>query len=66
MYIRIGIYLFILSVDAVPFFTFLPGADDPDSRRAGRFLNGALSLEGQPLAKLNYSLSYQTLASSRR
>ncbi|MEO6569122.1 MAG: TonB-dependent receptor, partial [Opitutaceae bacterium] len=31
-----------------------------------RFLNGALSLEGQPLAKLNYSLSFQTLASSRR
>ena len=53
-------------IDAVPFVTFLPGADDPDSRRAGRFLNGALTLEGQPLAKLNYSLSYQTLASSRR
>ncbi len=53
-------------VNAVPFVTFLPGADDPDSRRAGRFLNGALSLEGQPLAKLNYSLSYQTLVSSRR
>jgi len=53
-------------IDAIPFVTFLPGADDPDSRRAGRFLNGALGLEGQPLAKLNYSLSFQTLASSRR
>jgi outer membrane cobalamin receptor len=53
-------------VNAVPFVTFLPGADDPDSTRAGRFLNGALTLEGQPLAKLNYSLSYQTLDSSRR
>jgi len=53
-------------IDAVPFVTFLPGADDPDSRRAGRFLNAALSLQGQPLAKLNYSLSYQALASSRR
>jgi len=53
-------------IDAIPFVTFLPGADDPDSRRAGRFLNGALSLEGQPLAKLNYSLSFQTLASGRR
>jgi len=53
-------------VSAVPFVTFLPGADDPDSTRAGRFLNGALTLEGQPLAKLNYSLSYQTLVSSRR
>ncbi len=53
-------------IDAIPFVTFLPGADDPDSRRAGRFLNGALSLEGQPLAKLNYSLSFQTLDSSRR
>src|SRR5579872_797498 len=53
-------------IDAVPFVTFLPGADDPDSRRAGRFLNGALGLQGQPLAKLNYSLSFQTLSSSRR
>jgi iron complex outermembrane receptor protein len=53
-------------IDAIPFVTFLPGADDPDSTRAGRFLNGALSLEGQPLAKLNYSLSFQTLESSRR
>jgi vitamin B12 transporter len=53
-------------VNAVPFVTFLPGPDDPDSRRAGRFLNGALTLEGQPLPKLNYALSYQTLDSSRR
>ena len=53
-------------INAVPFVTFRPGADDPDSRRTGRFLNGALSLEGQPLAKLNYSLSFQTLTSSRR
>ena len=53
-------------VDAVPFVTFLPGADDPDSRRAARFVNGTLSLEGQPSAKLNYSVSFQTLDSSRR
>ena len=53
-------------IAAIPFVTFVPGANDPDSRRAGRFLNGALSLEGQPLARLNYSLSFQTLASSRR
>jgi len=53
-------------VNAVPFVTFLPGADDPDSTRAARFLNGVLTLEGQPLTKLNYSLSYQTLVSSRR
>jgi len=53
-------------IDAMPFVTFAPGADDPDSRRAGRFLNGALSLEGQPKAKLNYSVSFQTLASGRR
>jgi vitamin B12 transporter len=53
-------------IDAIPFVTFLPGADDSDSRRAGRFLNGAMSLEGQPTAKLNYSVSFQTLASGRR
>ncbi len=53
-------------INAIPFVTFLPGADDPDHRRAGRFVNGALTLEGQPLAKLNYSLSFQTLDSGRR
>ncbi len=53
-------------IDAIPFVTFLPGANNPDNTRAGRFLSGALSLEGQPLAKLNYSVSYHVLASSRR
>ncbi|MEO8051667.1 MAG: TonB-dependent receptor [Acidobacteriota bacterium] len=53
-------------INAIPFVTFLPGADDPDHRRSARFVNGALTLEGQPLAKLNYSLSFQTLDSGRR
>ena len=53
-------------VNAVPGVTFLPGADDPDSTVARRFLDGALTLNGQPSAGLHYGLSFQTLASSRR
>jgi vitamin B12 transporter len=53
-------------VPAVAGVTFLPGADDPDSTHAGRFLSGALVLTSTPSGKLGYSISYQTLASSRR
>jgi vitamin B12 transporter len=53
-------------VDAVPGVTFRPGADDPDSTAARRFLDGALTLHGQPSAGLHYALSFQTLASGRR
>ena len=53
-------------VNAIPGVTFLPGADDPDNTAARRYLDGALMLNGQPSAGLHYSLSFQTLASSRR
>ncbi len=53
-------------VNAIPLLTFTPGADDPDSRRAGRFLDGALVLSGQPTPKLHYQVSAQTLENSRR
>jgi iron complex outermembrane receptor protein len=53
-------------VNAVPGTTFLPSADDPDSTAARRFLDGALTFDGQPSSALHYSLSFQTLASSRR
>jgi outer membrane receptor protein involved in Fe transport len=53
-------------VNAVPFVNFLPGPDDPDSTRAGRFLDVALVFNAQPLEKLHYTLSLQNLDSSRR
>jgi outer membrane receptor protein involved in Fe transport len=53
-------------VTAVPGVTFLPAPDNPDYTRAGRFFTGALSLTGQPLEALSYSVSYQAVASSRR
>ena len=53
-------------VNAVPFVTFRPGANDPDSTRAGRFLSGALVLAGELSERLNYSFSAQSLASGRR
>ena len=46
--------------------TFIPAPDDPDYTRAARFLTGALILTGQPASKLDYSVSYQVLANSRR
>lgn len=53
-------------ISAAPFANFLPDANDPDSTRAARFLSGAIGLDGRPTARLNYSLTYQTLVSSRR
>jgi vitamin B12 transporter len=53
-------------INAVPFSNFRPDVDDPDSTRAVRFLSGAIGLDGQPTQRLNYSLTYQTLASRRR
>ena len=46
--------------------TFIPAPDDPDYTRASRFLTGALILTGQPSTKLDYSVSYQAVANSRR
>jgi len=46
--------------------TFLPAPDDPDYTRAARFITGALILTGQPTSKLDYSVSYQAVANSRR
>jgi iron complex outermembrane receptor protein len=46
--------------------TFIPAPDDPDYTRAARFITGALILTGQPAAKLDYSVSYQVVANSRR
>lgn len=53
-------------IAAVPFATFRSDVNDPDSTRAARFLSGAIGLDGRPTARLNYSLTYQTLVSSRR
>ena len=64
--VQIGVLPASGIVNALPFVNFLPGPDDPDSTRAGRFLNGALVFDGQPSEKLHYTLSLQTLATSRR
>jgi vitamin B12 transporter len=53
-------------INAIPNITFVPAPDDPDSTRASRFFSGALILTGQLSARLDYSVSYQLLANSRR
>ncbi len=46
--------------------TFIPALDNPDSTRAGRFLDAALILNGQAVPSLDYSVSYQILSNGRR
>lgn len=46
--------------------TFIPAPDDPDSTRAARFFTGALILDAQPAPQVDYSISYQAVANSRR
>lgn len=53
-------------VDAIAGTTFLAAPNDPDSTRAGRFLSGALVLDGQASPTLAYRVSFQTLSSGRR
>jgi vitamin B12 transporter len=46
--------------------TFIPAPDNPDSTRAARFFTGALTLAAQLSPNLDYSVSYQAVANSRR
>jgi iron complex outermembrane receptor protein len=52
-------------VDAVPFVTFIPSADNPDYTRAARFVAGAFGITAHPTEKLCYSVTYQGLATQR-
>ncbi|HLK51053.1 MAG TPA: TonB-dependent receptor [Bryobacteraceae bacterium] len=53
-------------IEAVPFVTFLPDVDDPDSTRAARLFSGALRFSAHPLESLTFSAGYQGLATRRR
>ena len=46
--------------------TFIPAPNNPDSTRAGRFIDAALILNGQIAPTLDYTLSYQLLSNGRR
>lgn len=46
--------------------TFIAAPDNPDSTRAARFFTGALSLAAQASPTLDYLISYQAVANSRR
>ncbi|HST51932.1 MAG TPA: TonB-dependent receptor [Pyrinomonadaceae bacterium] len=41
--------------------TFLPGANDPDDSRAGRFFSGAITFAERPTESFGYSVTYQGL-----
>jgi len=53
-------------IAAVPFVTFTPDVDDPDSTRAARIFSGALNLSAHPAESVTLSASYQGLVSRRR
>jgi iron complex outermembrane receptor protein len=41
--------------------TFMPGANDPDSSRAGRFFSGVVTFAQRPTERFGYSVAYQGL-----
>jgi iron complex outermembrane receptor protein len=45
---------------------FVPNLDDPDSRRASRFLSGALVWSQQLASRLSYRVSYHRVVTNRR
>ena len=45
--------------------TFVPGANDPDSRRESNFFNGAVSFTQRPVERFGYTITYQGLATNR-
>jgi vitamin B12 transporter len=53
-------------VTAAPYINFLPGPNDSDAARAGRFLSGSMIWSGQPAPRFTYSLGFHTVESSRR
>ena len=52
-------------IDAVPYTTFIPAADNPDYSRAAHFVSGAIGINGHPTEKLGYNVAYQGLATER-
>jgi vitamin B12 transporter len=46
--------------------TFIPGPNNPDATRAGRFVDAALTLNGQLAPALDYALNYQLVSNGRR
>jgi iron complex outermembrane receptor protein len=52
-------------IEAVPFSTFTPGADDPDNLRKANFFDGAITFTQRPTEAFGYTISYQGLATNR-
>jgi len=52
-------------IPAVPFVTFFPNPNDPDSRRAAHFLAGQVSYTHRPARGISTRVGYQGLVSDR-
>jgi iron complex outermembrane receptor protein len=52
-------------IEAVPFSTFIPGANDPDNLRKANFFDGAITFTQRPTETFGYTISYQGLATNR-
>ncbi|HYE16553.1 MAG TPA: TonB-dependent receptor [Pyrinomonadaceae bacterium] len=46
--------------------TFVPGANDPDNSRAGRFFSGAFTFAQRPVEGFGYALTYHALVTRNR
>src|SRR5688572_13294678 len=52
-------------IEAIPFVTFIPGANDPDNLRKANFFDGAVIFTQRPAETFGYTISYQGLATNR-
>jgi iron complex outermembrane receptor protein len=52
-------------IEAVPFSTFIPDANDPDNLRKANFFDGAITFTQRPTEAFGYTISYQGLVTNR-
>ncbi len=52
-------------IQAIPFATYIPGVNDPDSRRASNFLTGAFVFRHAVNAKTSWQASYSRVHTNR-
>src|SRR6185295_6122672 len=52
-------------IEAIPFSTFIPDVNDPDSLRKGNFFDGAVTFTQRPTETFGYTISYQGLVTNR-
>jgi iron complex outermembrane receptor protein len=52
-------------IEAIPFSTFIPDVNDPDSLREANFFDSAITFTQRPTEAFGYTISYQGLVTNR-